>query len=368
MNKNNGKNSNLSLILALLALMLVLAAMFIYISSQNTELKNEINQLRSERVMDQMKSGSKKNDPAEQPEQPADDNTAAQDDTVADTPAETVSEAGALPTVSSYIEFVDDNGKIVPAYVIYDNGNERMDFPIIEGAKRSKYDFDELTVEQDDKNRRAVYDKDGKKLTKFGIDVSKHQGEIDWNAVAAEGVEFAIIRAGVRGYETGNFSDDTSFMDNYRGAKAAGLDVGAYFFSQATNADEGREEAEHLIQMFANEGCSFELPVFFDWERIGNGETARTDDIADGELNNACAAFCETIENAGYTPAYYTNIRTAFFDYDISGLPYRKWIADYGETNPYIYDYSFWQYSESGVINGINAFVDLDLWFFDESE
>ena len=364
MNKNNGKNSNLSLILALLALMLVLAAMFIYISSQNTELKNELTQLKSERVMEQMKSGTQKTAEAEEP--PAEQ--AAVQDAPESAPAETAADAGTLPTVSSYIEFVDNNGKIVPAYVIYDNGNERMDFPIIEGAKRSKYDFDELTVEQYDKNRRAVYDKDGKKLTKFGIDVSKHQGEIDWNAVAADGVEFAIIRAGVRGYETGNFSDDTVFMDNYRGAKAAGLDVGAYFFSQATNADEGREEAEHLIQLFANEGCTFELPVFFDWERIGNGETARTDDIADGELNNACAAFCETIENAGYTPAYYTNIRTAFFDYDISGLPYRKWIADYGETNPYIYDYSFWQYSESGVINGINAFVDLNLWFYENDE
>ena len=348
-------NKNASLLLALCGLMAVLAVMFVYISSQNTTLKNRVSKLQNELVEEQMKRSS----------------GAAQE--LSDEPA--VSEAAAPETSEAPVpeadtgrfeEFTDENGNVVPAVVIYDDGTDRWDFPVIEGAERFKYDFSELSVHTDENLHRVVYDKDGKKISKFGIDVARHQGVIDWQAVAEDGVEFAFIRAGARGYETGAFLDDLYFEDNFRGAKEAGLDVGVYFFSQALDAEEGREEAEYVIEKLRAGGFEPDLPVVFDWERITSGEYARTDEIEDGELNSACTAFCEAVSEAGYQPAFYTNIRTAFFDYDVSELPYTKWVANYGKTNPYIYDYSFWQYSESGVINGIDAFVDLDIWFTEE--
>lgn len=365
-NTEKGKsssNSTVKLMLILFVLMVALAGMFVFISSQNTKLKTRVRELEAELY--------------EAEKSPPEDITVIDGDTVDtngtntetgeavtdDTDSQAVTEAPVLPQFEA---FTDDYGNIVPAAVIYDNGTERWDFPFIEGKGSAPVDFSEVRVEDDDRYRRAIYDKDGNKLTRFGIDVSKHQGSVNWQAAADDGVEFAFIRAGARGYETGKLTEDDRFADNYRGAKDAGLAVGVYYFSQATNAEEGREEALYVVNILRDHGCLLELPVVFDWEKIGGGEIARTDDTPMEDITDACAAFCETIEENGYKAMFYSNIRSAFFHYDIERLPYDMWLADYGDTTAYIYDYRFWQYSQSGRVEGVDGFVDYDLWFTDE--
>ena len=197
--------------------------------------------------------------------------------------------------------------------------------------------------------------------SRTGIDVSVHQQEIDWQAVAADGIQFAVLRVGARGYSEGALIEDSFFQQNYDGAKAAGLDVGAYFFSQAVTADEAREEAEYALTLL--DGRALDLPVFYDWETI-DGDTARTDGL-DPETVTACAvAFCETVEAGGYSAGCYCNGMLGYLTYDLSALQdYPIWYAEYGDWPSFAYAHSFWQYSKTGTVAGIEGNVDLDLQF-----
>ena len=196
----------------------------------------------------------------------------------------------------------------------------------------------------------------------IGVDVSAYQEEVDWARVAASGVDFAIIRAGYRGYSVGDIYQDRYFVRNIEGALAAGLDVGVYFFSQAINVEEAIEEANQLLDWV--EGYNITYPLIFDWERIENDE-ARTDGT-DGATITACArAFCEVIEQAGYLPMTYANPYTAFDDLDIAQLTnYPFWLAHYTKNwSPTFFEYDFqmWQYTSSGRVDGIEGNVDLDI-------
>ncbi len=356
-NKKAKTDSSIKLMLALLVLMLALAGMFVFISSQNTKLKSQVNALEQELADVKARKGMDLTVLTS----PQTEESAAESengDAAEEAPVQT--EAAAIPP--AFEEFTDADGNIVPAAVIYDNGTERWDFPYIEGKGSAPLDFSKVRVENDEKYHRTVYDKDGNRISRFGIDVSKHQGRIDWQSVADDGVEFVFIRVGARGYETGKLTEDERFAENYRGAKDAGLAVGVYYFSQAINEEEGREEAQFVADILKDNGCLLELPVVFDWEKIGGGEIARTDDTPMEDITAACDAFCSTIKDAGYSTAFYSNIRSAFFHYDLSELPYDMWLADYGDTTGFIYDYRFWQYSQSGMVNGVDSFVDFNIW------
>ncbi|MGI5962970.1 MAG: GH25 family lysozyme [Lawsonibacter sp.] len=149
----------------------------------------------------------------------------------------------------------------------------------------------------DDKGR-VQYTWDGRQA-KTGIDVSFYQKEIDWQAVADDGVDFAIIRLGYRGYTEGGLRTDSQFEANLQGALDAGIETGVYFFSQAITPQEAEEEAEFVLQQLAQRPLAY--PVVFDWEFITPGEQARTD-MMDGDTLTQCAlAFCRTIEAAGYS-------------------------------------------------------------------
>ena len=133
--------------------------------------------------------------------------------------------------------------------------------------------------------------------TRLGVDVSFYQGEIDWEAVAADGVEFAMIRCGYRGSESGTIVVDEQFENNINGALAAGLDVGVYFFSQSTGAIEAAEEANFVLDLIS--GYDITMPVAFDWEPL---EGSRAEDIDRSELTASAVVFCEMVKDAGYTP------------------------------------------------------------------
>ncbi len=199
--------------------------------------------------------------------------------------------------------------------------------------------------------------------SKFGIDISSHQGVVDWQMVKEAGVDFAIIRAGYRGNSEGKLQADETFHQNMKGAKEAGIEVGVYFFSQAITVEEALEEANFTLAMI--KGYDFTYPVVFDWEFIVT-EPARTDNISKKDLTNCTVAFCDAIAEAGYTPMVYQSKATSLTHLDLKKLKdYEFWLAEYNDEISYQHNYDMWQYTDSGVIPGITGEVDLNICFKD---
>lgn len=194
-----------------------------------------------------------------------------------------------------------------------------------------------------------------------GIDVSEWQEEIDWQAVARDGIEFAIIRVGYRGYSEGKISIDKYFFENMDGALDAGLDVGVYFYSQAINEQEAIEEAQTVLTML--QGYDISYPVVYDWESAGV-DTARTNNLSGDTLTRCAAAFCETIAASGYQPCVYFYSKLAYEEYNLAQLSqYPFWWAGYREKPEFYYNYDIWQYTSSGVVNGVKTRVDMNISF-----
>ncbi len=195
----------------------------------------------------------------------------------------------------------------------------------------------------------------------LGVDVSSHQGYIDWQAVSESGVDFAIIRAGYRGYGDGSTNVDEYFQYNLDSALAAGLDVGIYFFSQALTEEEAVAEAAQVISLV--DGYDLSYPIYFDWEPI-DGDDARTATISGTEVTNCALAFCRTIESAGYQAGVYFNLTNAISLFHLYELKdYDFWLAEYQDTPSYPFAIQLWQYTDSGTVAGISQSVDLNLSF-----
>ena len=198
--------------------------------------------------------------------------------------------------------------------------------------------------------------------SRVGIDVSSYQQEIDWEAVAASGVEFAIIRAAYRGYTAGKLVEDAYFHQNMRGALAAGLDVGVYIFSQAINEEEAIEEAEMVLDMV--KPYRLTLPIVFDWEQVDSSK-ARTNKISGKMLTDCALAFCDRVEQEGYQSSVYFYQKIGYALYDLVGIKDRSWwLADYNAVPAFYYGgYELWQYTSSGTVPGIKGNVDMNVQF-----
>ncbi len=201
--------------------------------------------------------------------------------------------------------------------------------------------------------------------TMRGIDVSSHQKLIDWPLVASDGIEFAIIRLGYRGWGTGEIVSDELAQTNLQGAAEAGLKVGAYFYSQAISVAEAQEEARFVLEQLA--GRQLDMPVVFDWEIFSeSGRTA----LVDGQTLLDCTlAFCDIIEAAGYQPMIYFNLDVGTRLLDLVELQQRGypfWLAMYTDSMTYPYRIEMWQYSETGKVKGIEKPVDMNLYFIYE--
>lgn len=226
----------------------------------------------------------------------------------------------------------------------------------LEGMPLNPYDRAAFTV---DGKGRVIYEKDGKRA-RTGVDVSTYQGEIDWQAVAADGIEFAILRLGYRGYTEGGLFQDQTFEANLQGALNAGLDVGVYFFSQAITPEEAEAEAAYILN--AVEGYEIACPIAFDWEPITPGSGARTDSLPNDTLTRCADAFCAKIRDAGYTPAVYFNQSLGYLRYDLRELTeHVLWLAEYDTRPDFYYHFDLWQYTHTGRVAGIQGDVDLDL-------
>ncbi len=245
------------------------------------------------------------------------------------------------------------------------NPGERIEFedpvlgaisvPVVTDVSSHTYDWDRLS----DNNRRLSYDTEEFR-SKIGVDVSYFQGEIDWEKVKADGIDFAMIRLGYRGYGTGNIVIDDQFTENINGALAAGLEVGVYFFSQAVNVQEAKREAETVLSMLSS--YSITMPVAYDLEIVSE-KGSRTQKLSASAMTENAAVFCRIVEAEGYEAAYYASKKTALLRYNLSELKeYGLWYAE-EEAKPSIpYDFRLWQYTAEGTVDGIGTNVSLDLY------
>lgn len=189
----------------------------------------------------------------------------------------------------------------------------------------------------------------------LGIDVSKWNKEIDWELVKESGIDFAIIRCGYRGSKTGALVEDPYFAKNIKGAKAAGVKVGIYFFTQALNETEAVEEASTALALLNGEKLDY--PIFIDTESSGG----RADGIDVDTRTAVCDAFCKTIEKNGYKSGVYAS-RSWFYNKvnDDKLSQYIRWLAEYRKEPLYTGKYEIWQYTSKGSVPGIEGRVDLN--------
>ncbi len=190
----------------------------------------------------------------------------------------------------------------------------------------------------------------------LGIDVSKFNGNIDWTKVRNSGVTYAIIRSGYRGSTAGALVEDPKFRANIKGASAAGLKVGVYFFTQAVNEVEAVEEASMVLSQVS--GYKISYPIFIDVESSGG----RADGLDYATRTKVINAFCQTIRNSGYTAGVYANKTWLQKKFDPGQLgAYKIWLAQYNSTPTYTGRYNLWQYSSKGSVSGISGNVDMNL-------
>ena len=244
--------------------------------------------------------------------------------------------------------------------VVVSNGTFNF-VPIRDDLQKNDYVLENLNILEDGE---VQYMQDGQVVSHKGIDVSKHQGNIDWTKVAADGVEFAFIRVGLRGYGTeGKLVEDEYFEQNVKGALQAGIKVGVYFYSQAITDEELLEEANLVLEKV--KPYNIELPIVFDVEKVSGGK-GRANELSVEERTRLTALFCQTIQYAGYKPMIYHNMEMGTLMLDLGQLEqYDKWFAYYNDDLYYPYAYKVWQYSEKGAVDGINEEVDLNIWFGD---
>ena len=190
-----------------------------------------------------------------------------------------------------------------------------------------------------------------------GIDVSKYQGNIDWGAVAASGINFAIIRVGYRGSSSGALVQDPYFKKNISGATKAGIKVGLYFFTQAVNEAEAVEEASMAMSLAS--GYKVTYPIFIDTESAFNG---RANGLSKSARTAVVKAFCQTVRNGGYKAGVYASKSWYANQLNASALNgYCIWVAQYNSSCTYSGKYDMWQYSSKGSVSGIKGNVDMNI-------
>ncbi len=227
---------------------------------------------------------------------------------------------------------------------------------------KNEYDFTKLVCQSD----IMKYYVDGKQVSYTGVDISKFQDYVDFVKVKKAGIDFVMLRVGARGYGTGQLILDDYFSDNLKRATDAGLEVGVYFFSQAVSKEEAVEEANMVLENLGEYQISY--PVAYDMERIEN-DTARTDDLSRSEKTDIAKAFLDTISAAGYKTVIYGNKEWLIKQIDMSKLTaYDVWLSQQTDIPDYPYQFTMWQYSLEGSVDGIVGYADMNISFIDYSE
>ena len=228
----------------------------------------------------------------------------------------------------------------------------------LEGVAHNKLSADGFTSDANFK----YYSENGSAASQEGIDISSFCGEIDWAKVREAGIDFAMVRLGGRSYgDKGDLYTDDKALSYIQGARDAGIKVGAYFFSQATTNAEAEEEAEYAHILLGD--VKLDYPLAYDWEIIKD-DSARTDSVTATQATECAVAFCEKAKSFGYTPMVYAASRELYFKYDLTRLKdYELWLVQYADTPNFYYQFSMWQYSDHGKVDGIDGTVDLNICF-----
>ena len=269
------------------------------------------------------------------------------------------------------VSLKETEGYVLAEEAIPVSVKEQIDYTVIDDISFMIKSVDEINeAEEDTAINDAELNADGTESNRrlddedalFGIDVSKWNKEIDWESVRAAGVDFVIIRCGYRGSKTGALVEDPYFKKNVEGAEAAGIKVGIYFFTQATNEIEAVEEASMALMLCRN--YKLALPIFIDTE--GAGGNGRADGLGVDTRTAVCEAFCRTIENSGFNAGVYASKN--WFNNNLSTenlSDYTIWLAQYSREATYDGRYDLWQYTSAGTIDGIETRVDLNMCYKD---
>lgn len=251
-------------------------------------------------------------------------------------------------------------------YLTYSN----QQIPVYAGVERNRFAQGDFEWDPDHPGRLIYTGRDYR--TRFGIDVSAYQNRasanntIDWEAAKADGVEFAMVRIGLRGYGSGSIMEDAFYAQNIDGAMAAGIETGVYFFAQAITVEEAIEEADFVINLLKNH--EIDGPVAYDWEMHDSSYRVYG---TSPEMATACAiAFCQRIEEAGYDAMVYAGQYVSYIKYDQGALePYLSWYPEYKSESSELlyptlyYHMDYWQYSSKCSVAGIGGNVDVNLQF-----
>lgn len=245
--------------------------------------------------------------------------------------------------------------------IINDDGEEEW-IEINPDLAKHEYDFTKLVKKAD----LLEYHEDGKEISFVGVDLSKYQEYVDFTKLKKAGIDFCMLRLGARGYGTGELVLDSYFQENIKRASDAGLDIGVYFFSQAVTIEEAKEEANMVIEYI--EDYDVKYPVVFDMEYVKN-DTARVEQLSKEEKTLITQAFLELVELEGYTPMIYGKKEWLLTKIDLGKLVgYDIWLADYSDMPDYPYQFSMWQYTNQGKVDGVSGKVDLNISFIDFTE
>ena len=230
--------------------------------------------------------------------------------------------------------------------------------------KKNTYDFTNLS---ESANLRK-YTENGKKISRIGVNVSKHSSGLNFKSMKSAGIDYVMIRLGARGYGTGQISLDDNFVGNIESAIEAGLDIGIYFYSQAINQEEATQEANFVIQNLEPYKESINYPIAFDMENVAN-DRARIDGLSRDDKTTISATFLSGIQAAGYIPMLYGNKEWLIKNVDLTKLQdYDVWLAEDEDVPDYPYLYTMWQYTTTGVVNGVSGDAGLNICFVSYSD
>lgn len=268
------------------------------------------------------------------------------------------------------VSLVEIEGYIVPNTITTIQVRQEIEYRVLDDIEYLMLTEDEIDADKEDRAVNGAEEAaDGSENTelqfqkgnaRLGIDVSKWNKEIDWQAVKEAGIEFAIIRCGYRGAASGALVIDPMYEQNMKGAIDAGIPVGVYFFTQAINEVEALEEASMVIRLI--EDYDVDYPVFLDSESAGG--KGRADKLDVKERTKFHEVFLDTVSAAGYETGIYASKNWLNDQIDVTDLSvYKTWLAEYADVPSYDEYYHMWQYTSKGTVDGIETHVDLNLCY-----
>ncbi len=257
--------------------------------------------------------------------------------------------------------------KLFPDQIVVASDGRYHFFDINENLEKTTFDVADLEYpllneETDKYEGEAKWVPNGEVSSKKGIDVSKFQGKINWQKVANDGVDFAYIRLGYRGYGSGKIVTDDTYEYNIENCNAAGIDTGVYFFTEAISEREAIEEADYVLENIR--GYQVDLPIVIDVEESASSDS-RTKNLTQEERTKVVLAFCDRIKEAGHEVMIYGNTKSMLIMMDMEQLEgYDKWFAYYKYPLRFPYKMRMWQYTAKGEVDGIKGGVDMNIAFY----